>query len=226
MELAAAPLTVTAQRRKVVHFSVPFQQFGPAIVLKRPSSTTLTFRERVTHVFSPLAYTVWLMALLAYLVTSVVLYVICHCNPYEWRHLCLDRQATHREAESFTCMNTFWFVLSTWMWQGSTLGPTASLASWLRRPPRERKIRGLNPACDGIFLGSSHTGDLKIGTPVATLPGAWRDRVSIGTGRPGVSILWLGEVESLICDFHFSVAARKLVWADPSLRYTGMLLGR
>ena len=39
------------------------------------------------------------------------------------------------------------------------------------------------------FSGSSHTSDLKIGTLVATLPGAWRYRVSAGTGRPGVSIL-------------------------------------
>ena len=39
------------------------------------------------------------------------------------------------------------------------------------------------------FSGSSHTSDLKIGTPVATLLGAWRYRVSTGTGRPGVSIL-------------------------------------
>ena len=39
------------------------------------------------------------------------------------------------------------------------------------------------------FFGSSHTNDLKIGTPVATLPGAWRYRVSAGTGRPCVSIL-------------------------------------
>ena len=76
------------------------------------------------------------------------------------------------------------------------------------------------------FSGSSHTSDLKIGTPVATLPGAWHYRVSAGTGRPGVSILWLGEVESLICNFYLSVAARKFVWADPSLRYTIMLLGR
>ena len=44
------------------------------------------------------------------------------------------------------------------------------------------------------FSGSSHASDLKIGTPVATLPGAWRYRVSAGTGRPGVSILWLGEI--------------------------------
>ena len=66
---------------------------------------------------------------------------------------------------------------------------TASLAQWLRRPPRERKIPGSNPACAGIFPGSSDTSDLKIGTPVATLPGAWHNRVIAGTGRPGVSIL-------------------------------------
>ena len=59
----------------------------------------------------------------------------------------------------------------------------------VRRPPRERKVPGSNPACAGIFSGSSHTSDLNIGTPVATLPGAWRYRVSAGTGQPGVSIL-------------------------------------
>ena len=59
----------------------------------------------------------------------------------------------------------------------------------VRRPPRERRIPGSNPACAGIFSGSSHTSDSKIGTPVAALPGAWRYRVSAGTGRLGVSIL-------------------------------------
>ena len=91
---------------------------------------------------------------------------------------------------------------------------------------RERKVPGSNPDCAGIFSGSSHTSDLKIGTPVATLPGAWRYRVSAGTGRPGVSILWLGEMESLICSFYLGVAARKIACADPSLRYTRMLQGR
>ena len=62
----------------------------------------------------------------------------------------------------------------------------------------------------GDFYGSSHTSDLKIDTPVATLPGAWRYRVSTGTGRHHVSILWVGEVESLICNFYLGVAACKL----------------
>ena len=76
------------------------------------------------------------------------------------------------------------------------------------------------------FSGSSHTSDLNIGTPAATRPGACCYRACAGTGRAGVSILWLGEVESLICSFYLSVAARKIVWADPSLRYTSLLLGR
>ena len=57
-------------------------------------------------------------------------------------------------------------------------------ASWLRRLPQERKIPGSNLACAGIFPGSSHTSDLKTGTP-----GAWCYRVSAGTGWPGVNIL-------------------------------------
>ena len=39
------------------------------------------------------------------------------------------------------------------------------------------------------FSRSSHTCELKIGSPVATLPGARRFRVSAWTGWPGVSIL-------------------------------------
>ena len=85
-------------------------------------------------------------------------------------------------------------------------------------------IPGSNPVCDGIFPGLSHTNDLKIETPVATLPGAWCNRVGAGTGWPSVSILWLDEMESLICNFYLTVAAHKIVWAHPSLKYTCMLL--
>ena len=67
---------------------------------------------------------------------------------------------------------------------------------------------------------------LSLPLSLSPLPGAWRYRVSTGTGRPGVSVLWLGEIERLICNFYLSVAARKIVGADPSLRYTSLLLGR
>ena len=114
------------------------------------------------------------------------------------------------------------------------------MANWCHPVPFPNRLAGLVVKASALgaedpgfesrlrrnFSGSSHTSDLEIRTPVATLPGAWHYRVSAGTGRLGVSIVWLGEVESLICNFYLSVAARKIVWADPSLRYTSMLLGR
>ena len=59
---------------------------------------------------------------------------------------------------------------------------------------------------------------------MATRAGDLRYRVSAGTGWPGVSILWLGEMESLICSFYLNVTVCKIVWVDPSLRYTLVLL--
>ena len=73
------------------------------------------------------------------------------------------------------------------------------------------------------FSGDESYQWLKLGTRVATLPGTWRYRVSAGTGWPCVSILWLDEMESLICNFYLRAATRKIVWADPSLRYTRAL---
>ena len=52
------------------------------------------------------------------------------------------------------------------------------------------------PGLRWVLSGSSHTSDLNNGIPVAPLPGAWCYRVSPGIGRPGVSILLLGEMES------------------------------
>ena len=51
------------------------------------------------------------------------------------------------------------------------------------------KDPGFDSRLQRDFARSSHTSDLKIGTPVATLPGAWHYRVSAGTGRPDVNIL-------------------------------------
>ena len=62
------------------------------------------------------------------------------------------------------------------------------------------------------FSGSSHTSDLKFDTPLATLlESRWNWSV--------VCQYTVGEIESLICNFYISVEA------DPSLRYTSMLLG-
>ena len=50
------------------------------------------------------------------------------------------------------------------------------------------------------------------------MPDACYYRVSIRTSWPGVRILWLGETAIPVFKFYFSVAARTIVSADPSLR--------
>ena len=72
----------------------------------------------------------------------------------------------------------------------------------VRRPPRDRKIPGSNPAGAGIFSGSSHTSDFKIGTPV--LP----------CQAPGVigSALGLVGPVSVYCDW-----VRWKVWSATSI---------
>ena len=65
---------------------------------------------------------------------------------------------------------------------------------------------------DGFHLESGgpvttgHTSDLNSGTQMATLSGAWHFRVSSGTGRPGVSILCLSKIESLICSAYICLS--------------------
>ena len=83
--------------------------------------------------------------------------------------------------EEVTCCLRGWCVLGVFL----------VLALYVSRPPRwpSGKASALRAEDPGIFSGSSHTSDLNIGTPVATLPSAWRYRVSAGTGQPGVSIL-------------------------------------
>ena len=64
----------------------------------------------------------------------------------------------------------------------------------MRRPLEQQTWVQFCVRC-GSFFRISHTSDLKIGTPVTAVPGAWHYRVSVGTGWPGVSILWLYETK-------------------------------
>ena len=99
----------------------------------------------------------------------------------------------------------------------------------VRHPPREWQTWIWSMLSMWDFFGvsgvSGHSSDLNIGTPVATLPGTWCYRVSARTGWPGVGILSLGEIASLVCNFCLHMAACTLSWADLPLRYTSVLLG-
>ena len=113
------------------------------------------------------------------------------------------------------------FVKCRWWKDSWTVKTVVTWQSWASMIP----ARGFDsnfPLGPSSWL--SHTSDTKIATPVATWQGMWLYGVSTWTGLPGVSIVWLGEIANLICNFYFSIAVCTIVWVDSSLRYTSMLL--
>jgi len=123
VDMAAAAVTETAERRDVTDFSTPFMSFGSVAILKKQQTVLISLTERLERIFMPCSRGVWLTLALAWLITSAVLYVVCHVNPYEWRRLCHDKQATMREGEMSSCPNIFWFTVSTLLLQGFTRAP-------------------------------------------------------------------------------------------------------
>ena len=92
---------------------------------------------------------------------------------------CLKSVILHRHLESMCICR----IPSTSPACHHFIGLVVKASAWRAEDP------GFESRLRPDFSRSSHTSDLKIGTPVATLPGAWRYGVSAGTGWPGVSIL-------------------------------------
>ena len=115
----------------------------------------------------------------------------------------MEHREDNRDRENMT--NTLYNKTDLWHLVNVVYVNTPYIATFLASRTADPGIQSCFVL--GEFSGSIHVTDLKIGTPVATLPSDWRYRVSPGTGWPGVSILRLGEIKSLICNFHLSVAA-------------------
>ena len=96
------------------------------------------------------------------------LFCCCSCINIQKRRMTPSRLPGSPCAPCLLRYHGYCLVMLPCNCYGLRLPCTASLAKWLRRPPRERKIPGSNSACAESFPGSNQTSDLKIGTPVAT----------------------------------------------------------
>ena len=95
---------------------------------------------------------------------------------------------------------------------------------WQRRPPREQQTWVWFPLSPRIFFQVSSYQWLKLIVQ-------WLPCQAPGTIRSALGLVCLVSVHcdrvgQKVCNFYLSVAACTTVWADPSLRYTSMLLGR
>ncbi len=141
--MAIAPLTITAERERVVDFTKPFATLGISMMIKKPA-------KQVPNVFSflePLSKEVWLCVLFSFIAVSVVLFIVSRFSSSEWHLLTPHdqqyyRMYQHRYPEAlspsshnapppnptilindFSILNCFWFSVGALLQQGCNLTP-------------------------------------------------------------------------------------------------------
>ncbi|KAL8574342.1 hypothetical protein ACOMHN_059138 [Nucella lapillus] len=113
-DMAIAPLTITADRERVVDFTKPFMSLGISIMIKRP----INHKAHVFSFMDPLSYEIWMCIVFAYIGVSVVLFLVSRFSPNEW-HL----SGEHAITNDFSISNSLWFSLGAFMQQGCDISP-------------------------------------------------------------------------------------------------------
>ncbi|XP_046373503.1 glutamate receptor-like [Haliotis rufescens] len=119
-ELAIAPLTITAERERVVDFSKPFMNIGISIMIKRPDKQ----KPGVFSFMEPFSIQLWACITIAYVVVSVSIFLVSRFSPYEWHNLTLTFGDMIQN--QFTLSNSFWFSMGALMLQGSDHCPRSA----------------------------------------------------------------------------------------------------
>lgn len=115
-DIAIAPLTIMQIRQRVVDFTKPFMQTGISIMIKKPDKQ----KPGVFSFMYPLANTVWLCVMIAFVAVSLVLFLVGRWSPYEWAE---PDSKDGTPINNFNLLNTFWFSLGALMQQGSDTFP-------------------------------------------------------------------------------------------------------
>ncbi|MEE6483828.1 hypothetical protein FKM82_013664 [Ascaphus truei] len=98
-DLAVATLTITAAREKVLSFTKPFMQTGTGILLRKDATIESSY---LFSFLSPFSKETWIGIGIAYLITSLCLFLVGRLSPFEWTEI-------SSEQKQFTFMNSLWF---------------------------------------------------------------------------------------------------------------------
>ena len=120
-DLAVAPLTINFKREQVIDFTKPFMNLGISILFKRPKRES----PGLFSFLNPLAIEIWIYVVAAYVVVSLVMFVLARFSPYEWYNPHPCNPDTDIVENQFSMTNSFWFAVGTLMQQGSDINPRA-----------------------------------------------------------------------------------------------------
>ncbi|XP_061457192.1 probable glutamate receptor isoform X2 [Rhineura floridana] len=110
-DLAVAPLTITSVREDVVDFTQPFLHTGIGILLEKDSALE---EASLFHFLTPFSKETWAGIFVAYLFSSLCLFLAARMSPREW---------DGNEEVCFTFLNSLWFGVGAFTLQGAVPRP-------------------------------------------------------------------------------------------------------
>ncbi|XP_041129993.1 probable glutamate receptor [Polyodon spathula] len=114
-DLAMASLTITATREKAVELTKPFMQTGISIILRKD---IVSSESHFFEFLNPFSKETWIGILIAYLMTSVCLFIVARLSPCEWSE-------PQTEGNRFTLLHSFWYAAGALTLQGAGPQPKA-----------------------------------------------------------------------------------------------------
>ena len=120
-DLAAASLTVTESREKVVDFTVAYMYFTSSMIMKKKSASPTDFLQFMM----PFDIPVWLMLLACLTVVSIGTFVLNYYSPFGYK----DETGRGTSSE-FNFPNSLWFSLACMLQQGGDNTPKALSGEW------------------------------------------------------------------------------------------------
>lgn len=151
--MAIAPLTITAERERVVDFTKPFASVGISIMMKKPMKSA----PNVLSFLEPLSKEVWLCVIFSFIAVSIVLFIVSRFSSSEWHLISPQDQQYYRVYQNryiespssrhsihgaaaaaaaaaaslnptilindFSILNCFWFSIGSLLQQGCNLTP-------------------------------------------------------------------------------------------------------
>jgi len=140
-DLVIADLTITKERSEVIDFTMPFMNTGITILFKKQFYGYNTPGLSFAFLLTPFQLDLWLCILAAYFAISLVLYIFARFDPVEINtaeessNRSEDLLHSSNEKETFTVINSFWFILASGLAQKVDFLPKAFstrliVASW------------------------------------------------------------------------------------------------
>ncbi|XP_033323071.2 ionotropic receptor 25a isoform X1 [Megalopta genalis] len=117
-DIALSALWVTAERERIVDFTVPFYDLvGLSIMMLKTKTTTSLFKF-----LTVLESEVWFCILAAYLFTSVLLWMFDRWSPYSYQNN-REKYRNDDEKREFNLRECFWFCMTSLTPQGGGEAP-------------------------------------------------------------------------------------------------------